>query len=86
MHVLISKHFVRDPIEHIENEEAEGEDGSWDGVDPLCSFHEAAADIKQNVAGRQACKHGRSLRERPIPRQTAVHPVSREVQVLILGG
>lgn len=28
VNVLISKHFIRDPIEHVENEEAEGEDGS----------------------------------------------------------
>lgn len=39
--VLVPQHFVGDPVEDVEYEEAQGENGSGDGVNALGSVHEA---------------------------------------------
>lgn len=41
MDVLVPQHFVGDPVEDVEYEEAQGEKSSGDGVDALGPVHEA---------------------------------------------
>lgn len=42
--VLVSQHFVGDPVEDIEYEEAERKHGSGYGVDSLGSVHKTLPD------------------------------------------
>lgn len=65
MDVLVSQNFVGDPVEDVENEEGQREDGSGDGVDAFRTVHEALAEFLLIVYG--VCdywrwsKHGGSL-------------------------
>lgn len=44
MDVFVSQHFVGDPVENVEEEEAQREDGPGYRVDALGPVHEALAD------------------------------------------
>lgn len=51
MDVLVSQHFVGDPVEDVEYEKAQWKDGSGYGVDPLGPVHEALVEDLSIVHG-----------------------------------
>lgn len=59
----MSQHFVGDPVEDVEDEEAQREDSSGDGVDALGPVHEALVEELAVVHrhGRRWAKNGGPL-------------------------
>lgn len=81
------KNFVGEPVEHVENQEAHGENGSGDGVDPLGSVHKAPAYVVETQTGWQVCKHGRGVHLVPCRQRKSVTLVEQALlrQLLLLG-
>lgn len=84
MQILVTQNFVCQPVEDIEDEEAEGEDGTWDGVDPFGVVNKPAADLEQWVTWRQCGEHGRRLREGTVSRQLDVQTETGQEEILIV--
>ena len=51
MDVLVSQHFIGDPVEDVEYEEAQGKHGSGYGVNTLGSVHKALVEHLSVVHG-----------------------------------
>lgn len=82
--ILVTQDFVREPVEDVEDEKAEGEDGARDGVDPFGAVDKAAPDPEQRVAWRQRGEHGRCLREGTVSRQVDVQTKTGQEEILIV--
>lgn len=67
--VLVSQHFVGDPVEDVEYEEAERKYCSGYGIDSLGSVHKPLPDgvsVVQHLHWRWWGEHGRRLHSCPI--------------------
>lgn len=82
--ILITQNFVREPVEDVKDEEAEGEDGAWDGVYPFGAVDKTATDLEQWVAWRQTGKHGRRLREGTVSWQVDIQTETGREEILVL--
>lgn len=60
MDVLVSQHFISDPVEDVEYEEAQRKDSSGYGVDPFGPVHETLVEdlSVEHGDGRWRCEHG----------------------------
>lgn len=61
MEILMTEHFIREPVEHVEEQEAEWKDGSGDCVDAFGPLDETPADFEECVSRGQVYIHGRRL-------------------------
>lgn len=82
--VLVPQNLVREPVEDVEEEKAEGEDGSRDGVDPFGAVDEAAADLEQGVARGQRFEHGRRLGQGTVSGQVDVQTETGQEDILVV--
>ena len=57
----MTEHFIREPVEHVEEQEAEWKDGSGDCVDAFGPLDETPADFEECVSRGQVYIHGRRL-------------------------
>ena len=78
----MSQNLVREPVEDVEDQEREREHRPGDGVDPLGPVHKAPADLVEGEAGREVSEDRRRVHLRSVRR----HPITREVEVLVLLG
>lgn len=87
MDVLVSQHFVGDPVEDIEYEEAQGKNGSGDGVDALGPVHKTLAEHLPIARGdrRRRGEHAGPLHGGAVLRlQTVTQSVAPEVEAAAL--
>lgn len=68
MDVLVAQHFVGDPVEDVEYEEAHGKDCPGYGVNPLGPVHEALVKYLAVVHGnrRRRGEHGGTFYSRAV--------------------
>lgn len=81
------QHFVGDPVEDVEDEEAQGEDGSGDGVNALGPVHEALVQHLPVAYGdrRRRCEHAGPLhRGAVLGLQAVTQSVTPEVEATAL--
>lgn len=87
MDVLVSQHFVGDPVEDIEYEEAQGKNGSGDGVNALGPVHKTLAERLPIARGdrRRRGEHAGALYGGAVLRlQTVTQSVAPEVEAAAL--
>lgn len=87
MDVLVPQHFVGDPVEDVEDEEAEWENRSGYGVDALGPVHKALVNRIFVVHGQRGrlSEDGGAFCSRPIlVLQAVAQPVSPEVKTAAL--
>lgn len=84
--VLRAQHFVDNPIEDIEDQEGEGEDGSGDGVDALGTVDVTPAQglpFPQQCTGWGGAVDSRTLSSPILCLQAVAQPVASEVEAAL---
>lgn len=85
--VLVSQHFVGDPVEDVEDEEAERENRSGDGVDALGPIHEALVKrvpVVHGHRGRRGEDGGSFCCRSVLVLQAVAQSVTPEVKTTVL--